>query len=289
MVANLAAGLYLASTGVAAWVVWLAGATTLLHGVLAWLEPSRERALAHVGYALTGGSLVMTAVGGDRAAVRGRLVERIGRPGRSGTDPTSSARPDLETPSAGVGLSAAIAGDGNVGRTSLYAGLGRARRALRGGLGGRLAGDVGAGSRRGRCRAVGALPRLAGASRGEPAETVRIWRPLGAALATIPFLIPAVGPRLLQSAGRRGNRKRPTAAERRTGAGRRAAVGGLFGVRTTASAGRDAILARGRAACAAPGLAAGIGWDRRSIRSAASSCACAPSSKGSTTWPGPFC
>ncbi len=40
-----------------------------------------------------------------------------------------------------------------------------------------------------------------GLPRGEPAEAARIWRPLGAALATIPFLIPVAGLRLLESAG----------------------------------------------------------------------------------------
>jgi hypothetical protein len=61
-VINLAVGLYLVLAGVAPWVAWLAGVTTLLHGLLAWLEPSRERALAHAGHALAGGILLMAAL-----------------------------------------------------------------------------------------------------------------------------------------------------------------------------------------------------------------------------------
>jgi hypothetical protein len=62
---NLLVGLYLIPTGVAHWLVWLALATTVLHGALAWLEPDRERALAHTAHTLAGGVLVMAAAGGD--------------------------------------------------------------------------------------------------------------------------------------------------------------------------------------------------------------------------------
>lgn len=64
MVVNLAVGLYLLSAHPPAWLVWLAGATTALHGALAWLEPGQERALAQAGYALAGGILTMTLVVG---------------------------------------------------------------------------------------------------------------------------------------------------------------------------------------------------------------------------------
>jgi hypothetical protein len=61
IVVNLAVGLYLVSAGVPPWLLWLAGATMLLHGALAWLEPSLQRALARAGLALAGGILTMTA------------------------------------------------------------------------------------------------------------------------------------------------------------------------------------------------------------------------------------
>ncbi len=67
--ANLTVGLYLIPAGAAPWLVWLAGATTLLHGALAWLEPSQERALTHLGYGLAGGILTMVAVAGAGPSV----------------------------------------------------------------------------------------------------------------------------------------------------------------------------------------------------------------------------
>lgn len=67
---NWIAGLYLAVAGVAPWLVWLAGVTTVLYGGLAWLEPKPDRALIHTGHALVGGILTMTAaVGGGLSAV----------------------------------------------------------------------------------------------------------------------------------------------------------------------------------------------------------------------------
>jgi hypothetical protein len=68
-VVNLAVGLYLLSAGAAPWLVWLAGATTLLHGALAWLELSQERTLAHLGYGLAGGILTMAAIVGVGSSV----------------------------------------------------------------------------------------------------------------------------------------------------------------------------------------------------------------------------
>jgi hypothetical protein len=73
-VINMAVGLYLMSAGLAPELVWLAGLTALLHGVLAWLEPVRERMLLHTGYALAGGLLTMTsAVGYGPAALAGSI------------------------------------------------------------------------------------------------------------------------------------------------------------------------------------------------------------------------
>jgi len=68
-IVNLTVGLYLIPAGAPPWLVWLAGATTLLHGVLAWLDPSQERALMHLGYALGGGILMMAAVAGAGPSV----------------------------------------------------------------------------------------------------------------------------------------------------------------------------------------------------------------------------
>jgi hypothetical protein len=71
---NMAVGLYLMSAGLAPELVWLASLTALLHGLLAWLEPVRERMLLHAGYALAGGLLTMTsAVGYGPAALAGSI------------------------------------------------------------------------------------------------------------------------------------------------------------------------------------------------------------------------
>jgi hypothetical protein len=61
--ANLGIGLYLVSMGITPWIAWPALVTTLLHSVLAWIEPRRERALFHAAYALAGNVLVMSALG----------------------------------------------------------------------------------------------------------------------------------------------------------------------------------------------------------------------------------
>jgi hypothetical protein len=201
MVANLAAGLYLASAGVAAWVVWLAEATTLLHGVLAWLEPSRERALAHMGYTLAGGILVMTAASGDRAAAVVASLGVLAALAALELTPPRVGRLDVNHPQqAWVYLppllaTATLAGLpftlGWAGRGALYG------AAWESGAPGTLALAVVAEG-----AALSALYHVwRGLPRGEPAEATRIWRPLGAALATIPFLIPAAGPRLLQGVG----------------------------------------------------------------------------------------
>jgi hypothetical protein len=68
-VVNLTVGLYLVSGVVASWLVLLAGATTALHGALAWLEPNAERALAYTAYGLAGGVLTMASAVGDELGV----------------------------------------------------------------------------------------------------------------------------------------------------------------------------------------------------------------------------
>jgi hypothetical protein len=78
-VVNLAVGLYLVSAGAAPWLVWLAGATTLLHGALTWLESNQERALAHLGYGLAGGILTMAAVVGVGPTSASLLILRSAR------------------------------------------------------------------------------------------------------------------------------------------------------------------------------------------------------------------
>jgi len=74
---NLLAGLYLATTGVASWVLWPALATTLLHGVLAWLEPSRERALVHAAHTLAGAVVVLAAAGGNAQAILAASISTL--------------------------------------------------------------------------------------------------------------------------------------------------------------------------------------------------------------------
>jgi hypothetical protein len=74
---NLLAGLYLAATGVAAWMLWPALTTTLLHGVLAWLEPSRERALMHAANMLAGAVVVLAAAGGDAQSILAASISAL--------------------------------------------------------------------------------------------------------------------------------------------------------------------------------------------------------------------
>jgi hypothetical protein len=77
--ANLTVGLYLVSAGAAPWPVWLVGATTLLHGALAWREPIQERALAHLGYGLAGGILTMAAAVGVGLTSASLVIPRSAR------------------------------------------------------------------------------------------------------------------------------------------------------------------------------------------------------------------
>lgn len=71
---NLLVGVYIMSTIPASWIAWPAAVTSLLHGLLAWLESSRERALAHAAYCLIGGLLVTVALGNDSFVARSASV-----------------------------------------------------------------------------------------------------------------------------------------------------------------------------------------------------------------------
>jgi hypothetical protein len=129
-VLNLTVGLYLASAGAGPGLVWLAGAAMVLHGVLAWLEPSREQALAHAGYALAGGILTMTAaVGGGSGSVAasmsilaalvalGLTSPRLGRPDGSHPLGLWAYLPPLLATASLIGIPFTV---GWVGRGALY-------------------------------------------------------------------------------------------------------------------------------------------------------------------------
>ncbi len=196
-VTNLAVGLYLISTGVPPWMVWPAGAVMALHGVLAWLEPGRERALAHVGYTLATGILGMAAVAGNRPAVVAAAMStlaalvvleltspRLGRPGRNHLVRLWGYLPPLLATASLVGVPFTL---GWAGRGELY-------QATWGGgaLGVVALGVVAEGA------ALSVLYRYwQRLLRSAPADEVDVWRTLGATVAAVPFLVPVAGPRLL--------------------------------------------------------------------------------------------
>ncbi len=64
---NLVVSLYLLSTGVAGWIVWPMVFAVVVHGLLAWLEPARGRALVHAVHAMAGIVVTAVAVGGPSA------------------------------------------------------------------------------------------------------------------------------------------------------------------------------------------------------------------------------
>lgn len=220
-VVNLAVGLYLLLAGVASWVVWLAGATTALHGALAWLEPGRERALAHAGHALAGGILIMAAVAGDTPGVVAASMSTLAALVALGLTTPWLGRPDWRRPQqlwaylppllATASLAGAPFTLGWEGRAALYKATWEAgapgaltwtlvaegaalsvlyrywRRLLRNGP---TATEDQPGP--------GQAPTRSWQGRGAGGQgEFGIWRGLGATLAVIPFLIPVVGPRLL--------------------------------------------------------------------------------------------
>ncbi len=193
---NLVVGLYLVSAGAAPWLAWLAGATATLHGVLAWLEPGREQALAHAGHALAVGILAIVAATGDATGAiaasistvaalvtLGLTSPRLGRPDWTRPGRLWAYLPPLLATASLVGVPFTL---GWGGRAVLY------QAAWGTGLSGMLALVVVAEG-----AALSALYRYwRRLLRSAPAET-RAWRPLGATLACVPLLIPALGPGLL--------------------------------------------------------------------------------------------
>jgi len=196
-VVNLAVGLYLTATGVSAWIGWLAGATTLLHSALAWLEPSRERALAHLGYALSGGILWMSSAAGKGpagvAASTATLVAvvaleltspRLGRPAWSHPERLWNYLPPLLATVSLIGVPFTL---GWEGRGALY------RTTWEAGVPGAVALSLVAEG-----MALSVLYRYwRRLLKVTPAKETSLWRPLGAVLVCLPFLIPLWGPRLL--------------------------------------------------------------------------------------------
>lgn len=214
---NLAVGLYLVPVRSAPWLVWLAGVTSLLHGGLAWLETDRQRGLAHLGYALAGGILTVSlAVGGGLGVMAAALSTLTGVV-VLGLTPARLGRPDWAHPLrlwpylppllATLSLVGAPFTLGWEGRGALYQATWGA------GLPGTLAAIVVAEG-----AALAALYRYwrlllfgpptqselgapaKGTKEGETREGL-IWRSAGAAVASLPFLIPVLGPRLLLMVG----------------------------------------------------------------------------------------
>ncbi len=221
-VVNLTVGLYLIPAGAALWLVWLAGATTLLHGALAWLEPSQERALMHLGYGLAGGILTMAVVvgaGGVVAASMGTLAALVAleltpsRPGRTEWNHPQhlwALVPPLLATATLVGVPLTL---GWAGRGALYQATWEADA-----LGVLALGVVAGGAalsvlyrywegklNRSDSSHVGeevhatSAPADASAPEpdGDPGHEDSHWPLLGATLACIPFLIPVLGPRLV--------------------------------------------------------------------------------------------
>jgi hypothetical protein len=216
-VVNLTVGLYLIPAGAAPWLVWLAGTTTLLHGMLAWLEPSQERAFMHLGYGLAGGILTMAAVVGAGpgvvAASMGTLAALVAleltpsRPGRTEWNHPqylwSSLPPLLATVTlVGVPLTLGWAGRGALYQATWEADAlgvlalvvvaeGAALSVLYRYWEGKL--NRSDSSSVGEEVCATSAPETDGDSGHEDGH----WPLLGATLACIPFLIPGLGPRLV--------------------------------------------------------------------------------------------
>ncbi len=235
-IVTLTVGLYLIPAGVAPWLVWLMGATTLLHAALAWLEPSQDRALAHLGYALAGGILTMAAVAVGAgpsvvAASMGTLAALVAleltpsQPGRiQWTRPQHlwTSLPPLLATATLIGVPLTL---GWVGRGALYQATWEAdalgvlalvivaegaalsvlyrywERLLGRSNPGPVDEEVRATSAREATSAQGGAFSQGVESAPEPDgdswQEGDVWPLLGATLACIPFLIPVLGPRLV--------------------------------------------------------------------------------------------
>ena len=208
---NLLVGLYLVPTGVAHWVAWLALATTVLHGTLAWLEPDRERALAHAAYTLAGGVLVMAAAGGDSQGVVAAASSIV--LGLVALGLTSARLGPLSWPRSAVPPAGRSPARCPAGRIWAYVPPFLATLSLAGVP--LTLGWLGRGALYQTTWAAGALGVIAlvviaeGAAlsvlyrywqllcHDAPPRETGIWHPLGATVAAVPFLVPVVGPRLL--------------------------------------------------------------------------------------------
>ena len=208
---NLLVGLYLISTGVAHWVVWLALATTVLHATLAWLEPNRERSLAHAAHTLAGGVLVMAAAGGDsQGAVAAASSILLGLVALS---LTSARLGSLSWPRSAVPPAGRSPARCPAGRMWAYGPPFLATLALAGAP--LTLGWLGRGALYQTTWAAGAVGAIAlvviaeGAALSvlyrywqlllhDASPKIRdgIWHPLGASVAAVPLLLPVVGPRL---------------------------------------------------------------------------------------------
>jgi hypothetical protein len=106
---NLVVGLHLASIATVPDIAWPAQITALLHGGLAWVEPRREKAMAHAAWALAGNTLVAAALGvnslavaaGAANVVAGWLVLALTPAAGSRPIPAAPQRP-LATPGGGT-------------------------------------------------------------------------------------------------------------------------------------------------------------------------------------------
>jgi len=229
---NLTVGLYLVSGVVASWLVLLAGATTALHGALAWLEPNAERALAYTAYGLAGGVLTMASAVSDELGVVAASIStlaalvvlaltptRLDRPGGSHPRRIWGYLPPTLATASLVGIPFTL---GWEGRGALYQSTWQA-----GALGVLALVVVAEGAAlsvlyrywqrlftgapdESENRLPGNSTAFAddeGPAKSSPAEGgpgqkgTNIWHLMGATLACIPFLMPVLGPYLVLGLG----------------------------------------------------------------------------------------
>ncbi len=212
-VINLAVGLHLVSAGLAPWLAWLAGLTTVFHGVLAWLEPVRERALLHAGHAWAGGILTMAALIGFGPAVLAASVSTLAAlvtfsltpPGLEAFERDYPQHllaylpPALATASVlGFPFTAGWEGRGSLYGTTWEAGLPGTLAVVALAEGAALSVLYHTWRTLLPRRTVEAAPGDDLTQNADGSQNRdQVWRLVGAALVCIPFLIPVLGPRLL--------------------------------------------------------------------------------------------